>query len=41
LGKDESQTEVYIPPYLEDNFLKLHHLKQGFKCVEEYTRNFK
>ena len=26
--------------YLQDNFLKLHHLKQGSKSVEEYTREF-
>jgi len=28
------------PHYLQDNFLKLHHLKKGSKSVEEYTRNF-
>ena len=26
--------------YLQDNFFKLHHLKQGSKSVEEYTRDF-
>jgi len=26
--------------YLQDNFLKLHNLKQGNKSVEEYTREF-
>jgi len=32
----------FLPPhYLQDNFLKLHHLKQGSKSVEEYTRDFK
>ena len=31
----------FLPPhYLQDNFLKLHHLKQGSKSVEEYTRDF-
>lgn len=31
----------FLPPhYLQDNFLKLHHLKQGSKSVEEYTREF-
>ena len=25
---------------MQDNFLKLHHLKQGSKSVEEYTREF-
>jgi len=25
---------------LQDNFLKLHNLKQGSKSVEEYTREF-
>ena len=32
----------FLPPhYLQDNFLKLHYLKQGSKSVEEYTREFK
>ena len=26
--------------YLQDNFLKLHNLKQGTKSVKEYTREF-
>jgi len=31
----------FLPPsYIQDNFLKLHHLKQGSKSVEEYTRHF-
>jgi len=31
----------FLPPnHLQDNFLKLHHLKQGSKSVEEYTRDF-
>ena len=34
-------TSKFLPPYyLQDNFLKLHHLKQGSKNVEEYTRDF-
>ena len=28
------------PYYLQDNFLKLHHLKQCSKSVEEYIRDF-
>jgi len=26
--------------YLQDNFIRLHHLKQGYKSVKEYTRDF-
>ena len=26
--------------YVQDNYLKLHRLKQGSKSVEEYTREF-
>ena len=29
-----------LPPHYLDNFLKLHHLKQGSKSVEEYTTDF-
>ena len=33
--------DKFLPPhYLQNNFLKLHHLKQGSKSVEEYTRDF-
>jgi len=32
---------MFLPPhYVQDNFLKLHHLKQGSKSVKEYTRDF-
>ena len=27
-------------PYLQDNYLSLHRLKQGSKSLEEYTREF-
>jgi len=31
----------FLPPhYLQNNFLKLHHLKQGSKSVEEDNREF-
>jgi len=31
----------FLPPYyLQANFLKLHHLKQGSRSVEEYIRDF-
>jgi len=31
----------FLPPYyLQDNVFELHHLKQGCKSVEEYTRGF-
>jgi len=29
-----------LPYFLQDNFLQLHHLKQGSKSIEEYTRGF-
>jgi len=33
--------EKFLPShYLQDNYLRLHNLKQGSKSVEEYTREF-
>jgi len=33
--------DKFLPShYLQDNYLKLHNLKQGSKSVEEYTREF-
>ena len=49
-GKDKIRTWIkmreklrskFLPShYLQDNYLKLHRLKQGPKSVEEYTREF-
>jgi len=49
-GKGKTRTQVkmetklkskFLPPhYLQDNFLKLQHFKQGFKSVDECTREF-
>jgi len=34
--------DKFLPShYLEDNYSKLHHLKEGSKSVEEYIREFK
>ena len=40
--KIKSKLKSKFPPphYLQDNFLKLHHLKQGSKGVEKYTKEF-
>ena len=38
--KSKLKSKFLPPHYLQDNFLKLHHLKQGSKSVEEYTREF-
>jgi len=40
--KMKSKLKSKFPPphYLQDYFLKIHHLKQGCKSVEEYTREF-
>ena len=38
--KSKHKAKFLPPHYLQDNFLKLHHLKQGSKSVEEYTRDF-
>jgi len=33
--------DKFLPShYLQENYSKLHHLKQGFLSVEEYTREF-
>ena len=33
--------EKFLPShYLQENYSKLHHLKQGSMSVEEYTREF-
>ena len=39
--KSKLEAKFLPPHYLQDNFLKLYHLKQGSKSVEEYTRDFK
>jgi len=37
----EKLRSKFLPShYLQDNYLKLHRLKQGSKSVEEYTREF-
>jgi len=37
----EKLKEKFLPShYLQENFSKLHHLKQGSLSVEEYTREF-
>ena len=37
----EKLRSKFLPShYLQDNYLKLHQLKQGPKSVEEYTREF-
>ena len=37
----EKLRSKFLPShYLQDNYLKVHHLKQGSKSVEEYTREF-
>ena len=38
--RDKLKSKFLPPHYLQDNYLKLHHLKQGTKSVEEYTREF-
>ena len=39
--KEKLKSKFLPSHYLEDNFLKLHHLKQGSKSVQEYTMDFK
>ena len=38
--RDKLKDKFLPSHYLQDNYLKLHHLKQGSKSVEEYTREF-
>jgi len=38
--RDKLKDEFLPSHYLQDNYLKLHNLKQGTKSVEEYTREF-
>ena len=38
--RDKLKDKFLTFHYLQDNYLKLHHLKQGSKSVEEYTREF-
>ena len=38
--KDKLKSKFLPSHYVQDNYLKLHNLKQGTKSVEEYTREF-
>ena len=38
--KEKLKGKFLSDHYLQDNFLKLHNLKQGTKSVEEYIREF-
>ena len=38
--KSKLKSKFLPSHYLQDNFLKLHHLKQGSKSAKEYTREF-
>jgi len=38
--RDKLKAKFLPSHYLQDNYLKLHNLKQGTKSVEEYTREF-
>ena len=38
--KDKLKSKFLPSHYIQDNYSKLHHLKQGSKSVEEYTREF-
>ena len=38
--RDNLKAKFLPSHYLQDNYLKLHNLKQGTKSVEEYTREF-
>jgi len=38
--RDKPKSKFLPSHYRQDNYLKLHHLKQGSKSVEEYTREF-
>ena len=38
--RDKLKGKFLPSHYIQDNYLKLHNLKQGTKNVEEYTREF-
>ena len=38
--KDKLKSKFLPSHYIQDNYYRLHHLKQGSKSVEEYTREF-
>jgi len=38
--REKLKSKFLAAYYLQDNYSKLHHLKQGSKSVEEYTRDF-
>jgi len=38
--RNKLKDKVLLSYYLQDNYSKLHHLKQGCESVEEYTREF-
>ena len=38
--REKLRSKFLASHYLQDNYLKLHHLKQGTKSVEEYAREF-
>jgi len=38
--RDKLKAKFLPPHYVQDNYLKLHHLKQGTKSMEEHTREF-
>ena len=38
--RDKLKAKFLPSHYVQDNYFKLHHLKQGTKSVEEYTREF-
>ena len=38
--RDKLKDKFLPSHYLQDNYLKLHNLKQGSKSVEEYIREF-
>jgi len=38
--KDKLKSEFFPSHYIQDNYSKLHHLKQGSKSVKEYTQEF-
>jgi len=38
--REKLESKFLMSHYLQDNYLKLYHLKQGSKNVEEYMRDF-
>ena len=38
--RDKLNSKFLPSYYLQDNYLRLHHLQQGNKSIEEYTREF-